>query len=113
MWYNAVERFGTRGRAQAGTEREWRMAGFLSLKTSRRVFGPVRAVDHVSLAVGKGDFYSLLGPSGCGRPRAAARRGFEQPDTGGVILDGQDITHLPPNRRQVNTIFQSYALFPT
>ena len=113
MWYNAVERFGTRGRAQAGTEREWRMAGFLEFENISKSFGPVRAVDHVSLAVGKGDFYSLLGPSGCGKTtllRLVA--GFEQPDTGRVILDGQDITHLPPNRRQVNTIFQSYALFP-
>jgi spermidine/putrescine transport system ATP-binding protein len=70
-------------------------------------------VDGVSLQVRRGEFFSLLGPSGCGKTtllRIVA--GFEQPDAGRVLLDGQDITDLPPNLRKVNTIFQSYALFP-
>jgi spermidine/putrescine transport system ATP-binding protein len=76
-------------------------------------FGAIQAVDDVSLEIRKGEFFSLLGPSGCGKTtmlRLAA--GFERPDKGRVFLDGQDITDLPPNRRRVNTIFQSYALFP-
>jgi spermidine/putrescine transport system ATP-binding protein len=76
-------------------------------------FGAIQAVDDVSLEIRKGEFFSLLGPSGCGKTtmlRLAA--GFERPDKGRVFLDGRDITDLPPNRRRVNTIFQSYALFP-
>jgi spermidine/putrescine transport system ATP-binding protein len=76
-------------------------------------FGAIQAVDDVSLEIRRGEFFSLLGPSGCGKTtmlRIAA--GFEQPDKGRVFLDGQDITELPPNKRRVNTIFQSYALFP-
>lgn len=67
----------------------------------------------VSLAVKKGEVFSLLGPSGCGKTtllRIAA--GFEDPDSGRVFLDGCNITDLPPNKRRVNTVFQNYALFP-
>jgi spermidine/putrescine transport system ATP-binding protein len=76
-------------------------------------FGAIQAVDDVSLEIRKGEFFSLLGPSGCGKTtmlRLAA--GFESPDRGRVFLNGQDLTDLPPNKRPVNTIFQSYALFP-
>ena len=89
------------------------MAEFLEFVNVSKRFGSIRAVDHVSLSIKKGEFFSLLGPSGCGKTtllRIVA--GFEQPDTGRVLLDGQDITDLPPNQRKVNTIFQSYALFP-
>lgn len=71
------------------------------------------ALDDVSFSVEKGAFFSLLGPSGCGKTtllRIVA--GFERPEQGRVLLDGEDITHLPPNRRPVNTVFQNYALFP-
>ncbi|NLF26112.1 MAG: ABC transporter ATP-binding protein [Deltaproteobacteria bacterium] len=71
------------------------------------------AVDNLSLSVERGEFFSLLGPSGCGKTtllRIIA--GFEYPDSGRVYLDGVDITDLPPHKRKVNTIFQSYALFP-
>ena len=76
-------------------------------------FGSVRAVDGISFEVGQGEFYSLLGPSGCGKTttlRIVA--GFEQPDSGTIVLAGNDITATPPNHRKVNTVFQHYALFP-
>jgi spermidine/putrescine transport system ATP-binding protein len=86
---------------------------FLEFRGVSKRFGAIQAVDQVSLEVKKGEFFSLLGPSGCGKTtmlRLAA--GFETPDAGRVFLDGRDITGLPPDRRKVNTIFQSYALFP-
>ena len=76
-------------------------------------YGAVTAVDDVSFSVNAGDFFSVLGPSGCGKTtllRLVA--GFEVPDSGRILLDGVDVTGLPPNRRAVNTVFQSYALFP-
>ncbi len=89
------------------------MDGFLVFDNVSKSFGSTRAVDGVTLGIGKGEVFSLLGPSGCGKTtllRMAA--GFEQPDTGRILLDGKDITHVPPNRRPVNTVFQNYALFP-
>lgn len=76
-------------------------------------YGSVQALNQVSFSVKKGEFFSLLGPSGCGKTtllRIVA--GFEKPDEGRVLIDGQDITHLPANKRPVNTVFQNYALFP-
>jgi spermidine/putrescine transport system ATP-binding protein/putrescine transport system ATP-binding protein len=76
-------------------------------------FGGVTAVDNLSLAIAEKEFFALLGPSGCGKTtllRVIA--GFERPDAGRVLLDGQDITDMRPNRRPVNMMFQSYALFP-
>ncbi len=89
------------------------MAGFLEFVNVSKRFGSIRAVEQVSFSLNKGEFYSLLGPSGCGKTtllRIVA--GFENPDAGRVLLDGRDITELPPNHRKVNTIFQNYALFP-
>jgi len=89
------------------------MAEFLEFVDVSKSFGRLRAVEHVSLAVRRGEFFSLLGPSGCGKTALLRMLGgFEMPDSGRIFLDGVDITDLPPNRRQVNTIFQSYALFP-
>ncbi len=76
-------------------------------------FGAFTAVDGVTLDIAHGMTFSLLGPSGCGKTtllRMAA--GFEKPDAGRVLLDGKDITDLPPELRPVNTVFQNYALFP-
>lgn len=73
----------------------------------------MRAVDGVSLQIGQGEVFSLLGPSGCGKTTLLRMlAGFEQPDNGRIILNGKDITDLPPECRPVNTVFQNYALFP-
>jgi spermidine/putrescine transport system ATP-binding protein len=76
-------------------------------------FGDFEVLKNVSLEIKKGEFFSLLGPSGCGKTtllRIIA--GFEHPDKGTLTLDGDDVLSLPPNKRQTNTVFQNYALFP-
>ena len=76
-------------------------------------FGDQVAVDHINLEVRDGEFFSLLGPSGCGKTTTLRMiGGFEQPTTGLIELQGQDVTWLPPFKRNVNTVFQNYALFP-
>jgi spermidine/putrescine transport system ATP-binding protein len=71
------------------------------------------AVDHIDLSVASGEFFSLLGPSGCGKTTTLRLiAGFEQPTSGQILLDGVDVSQVPPHRRNVNTVFQSYALFP-
>jgi spermidine/putrescine transport system ATP-binding protein len=76
-------------------------------------FGEVVAVDDLTLEIGKGEFFSLLGPSGCGKTTTLRMiGGFEEPSLGAIYLRGADVTNLPPYRRSVNTVFQSYALFP-
>lgn len=85
----------------------------LEVRDVTRRFGDVAAVDDVSLSIAENEFFALLGPSGCGKTtllRSIA--GFEQPDSGEVLLGGKDLLALPPNRRPVNLMFQSYALFP-
>jgi spermidine/putrescine transport system ATP-binding protein len=78
-----------------------------------KLYGDVAAVDHINLEVANGEFFSLLGPSGCGKTTTLRMiGGFEQPTSGLIELQGQDVTWLPPYRRNVNTVFQSYALFP-
>jgi spermidine/putrescine transport system ATP-binding protein len=89
------------------------VSDFLQFEDVSKHYGPVKAVDHVTLSVKQGEFFSLLGPSGCGKTTLLRiLAGFEQPDTGRVLLGGEDVTDLPPYERKVNTIFQSYALFP-
>jgi spermidine/putrescine ABC transporter ATP-binding subunit len=76
-------------------------------------FGSLTAVDGVSLQVRKGEFLSLLGPSGCGKTTSLRMiAGFEQPDAGEILIGGVDAVGTPPYRRDVNTVFQQYALFP-
>ena len=89
------------------------MNDFLIFDGISKSFGNHKVLDNISLTVKKGEIFSFLGPSGCGKTtllRICA--GFEEPDSGRVILNGVDITKLSPNRRQVNTVFQNYALFP-
>src|SRR5437870_2583872 len=76
-------------------------------------FGDVTAVDGVSLDIPGGEFFSLLGPSGCGKTTTLRLiAGFERPTEGRIMLDGVDMAQTPPHKRNVNTVFQSYALFP-
>ena len=76
-------------------------------------FGDVVAVDQMTLKIARGEFYSFLGPSGCGKTTTLRMiAGFEQPTSGEIILEGQPIAGVPPYRRNVNTVFQHYALFP-
>jgi putative spermidine/putrescine transport system ATP-binding protein len=85
----------------------------ISLSGLRKTFGAVIAVDSIDLEVGDGEFFAMLGPSGSGKTTVLRMiAGFEQPTAGSVYLGGKDATHLPPFRRDVNTVFQDYALFP-
>jgi len=88
-------------------------SGDVRVEGARKTYGDVVAVDDVDLTVGDGEFFTLLGPSGSGKTTTLRMiAGFEQPDTGRVLLGGRDITHRPPYSRDVNTVFQDYALFP-
>ena len=86
----------------------------LELKEIKKSFTEGEAVlDNISLEISKGEFITLLGSSGCGKTTTLRIiAGLEQPDTGSVWLDGRDVTGLEPNQRDVNTVFQNYALFP-
>jgi spermidine/putrescine transport system ATP-binding protein len=76
-------------------------------------FGRYVAVDDADFAIERGEFFSLLGPSGCGKTTTLRMiAGFEQPSAGRILLDGKDVSRVPPYRRNVNTVFQHYALFP-
>jgi spermidine/putrescine transport system ATP-binding protein len=85
----------------------------ISLRNLTKDFGAVRAVDDVSLQIGAGEFFSLLGPSGCGKTTTLRMLGgFDLPTSGTIALRGRDVTRDPPDKRPVNMVFQSYALFP-
>ena len=85
----------------------------LRIEAVSRRFGAFTAVDQLSLDVFQGEFFALLGPSGCGKTTLLRLiAGFEQPSSGRIILDGVDLAPVPPHRRPVNMMFQSYALFP-
>lgn len=89
------------------------MDDFLVIDHVSKSFGAQRAVDAVSMAVRQEEAFSLLGPSGCGKTTLLRMiAGFERPDSGRILVAGQDITALPPEQRPVNTVFQNYALFP-
>lgn len=88
-------------------------APLLSIRHVSKRYGLVTALEDVSLDIARGEFFALLGPSGCGKTtlmRCVA--GFETPDSGRLLLDGEDLAGMPPYRRPVNMMFQSYALFP-
>jgi ABC-type Fe3+/spermidine/putrescine transport system ATPase subunit len=85
----------------------------LALDHVTKSFGDTKAVDDLTLDIQAGEFFALLGPSGCGKTTAMRMvAGFETPDAGRILLDGQDVAGTPPEKRPVNLVFQSYAVFP-
>lgn len=85
----------------------------LEIRNLTKTFDGQNAVEDVSLTIYKGEIFALLGPSGCGKSTLLRMlAGFEQPTKGQIVLDGQDMSHVPPYQRPVNMMFQSYALFP-
>ena len=85
----------------------------IEIRNLTKSFGNVKAVDGVSLEIQSGEFLTLLGPSGSGKTTVLRMiAGFERPDSGTISLNGREITDLPPYERDVNTVFQDYALFP-
>lgn len=84
----------------------------VSLRGLAKDFGGTTVVDHLDLDIASGEFFSLLGPSGCGKTTTLRMiAGFTDPTSGSILVDGQDVTATPPHRRDVNTVFQTYALF--
>jgi spermidine/putrescine transport system ATP-binding protein len=91
---------------------EGQAGGHVQLVDLTKRFGDFEAVSGIDLDISPGEFCSLLGPSGCGKTTTLRMiAGFERPSAGRVLLDGKDVSDTPPNRRNVNTVFQSYALF--
>ncbi len=89
------------------------MPGEIQLEELTKAFGEHVAVAGIDLDMPAGEFFTLLGPSGCGKTTTLRMiAGFEQPTSGRIMLDGSDVARVPPHRRNVNTVFQSYALFP-
>ena len=87
--------------------------GEIELSKLTKRFDELTAVDGIDLHIPGGEFFSLLGPSGCGKTTTLRMiAGFEQPTSGEILLDGRDVAYTPPHQRNVNTVFQNYALFP-
>ena len=89
------------------------MQGEIHLEQLTKAFGDVVAVDGIDLEMPAGEFFTMVGPSGCGKTTTLRMiAGFERPTSGQILLDGVDVGQVPPHKRNVNTVFQSYALFP-
>jgi spermidine/putrescine transport system ATP-binding protein len=85
----------------------------VKLENVRKQYGSFIAVHQADFSIGRGEFFAMLGPSGCGKTTTLKMiAGFEQPTAGHVFLEGEDVSHTPPHKRNVNTVFQQYALFP-
>ncbi len=86
---------------------------YLELQGLHRNFGPVKALNGIEIALGEGEFLSLLGPSGCGKTTALRLvAGFDRPDAGRIVVDGKDVTNVAPSKRDMGMVFQAYSLFP-
>jgi putative spermidine/putrescine transport system ATP-binding protein len=86
---------------------------YVELQELRREFDEVVALDGIDLSLSEGEFLSLLGPSGCGKTTALRLvAGFDRPDAGRILVDGKDMTRVPPNKRNMGMVFQAYSLFP-
>jgi putative spermidine/putrescine transport system ATP-binding protein len=86
---------------------------YLQLENLHRDFGTVKALNGIDISLGEGEFLSMLGPSGCGKTTALRLvAGFDRPDEGRILVEGKDISGLPPNKRDMGMVFQAYSLFP-
>jgi len=86
---------------------------FIDIRNVTKRFGPVVAVDNVSIEVPRGEFFSLLGPSGCGKTTLLRMlAGFESPSEGEIYIDDAPMSPVPPHLRPTNMVFQNYAIFP-
>jgi len=109
----SVFQFSYRGKAPEVWPRSLKVDISVELKGVTKRFGDVTAADNVSLEIGRGEFFSLLGPSGCGKTTTLRLvAGFEQPTKGEVLINNVNVSNKRPYERNVNTVFQSYALFP-
>ncbi|MEM6659208.1 MAG: ABC transporter ATP-binding protein, partial [Pseudomonadota bacterium] len=86
---------------------------FISIQNVNKLFGSFQAIKDISMDIGKGEFFSLLGASGCGKTTLLRMlAGFESTSSGEIFIDGQPMSDVPPHHRPVNMVFQSYAIFP-
>ena len=86
---------------------------YIQIENVTKKFGDFTAIDNLNLDIYKNEFFSLLGPSGCGKTTLLRMlAGFEKITDGRILLDGEDISEIPPHLRPINMMFQSYALFP-
>ncbi len=100
------------GKNNTGVEAS-KSAPVVELRNITKSFDGVEVIRDLSLDIRNGEFLTLLGPSGCGKTTTLRMiAGFESPDKGEIIIDGRNVAQLPPNKRHVNTVFESYALFP-
>ena len=85
----------------------------IEVKSVSKSFGAYQALNAVSFDIGSNEFFTMLGPSGCGKTTLLRMlAGFDSPDVGSILLNGRGVIDIPPHKRRVNTVFQSYALFP-
>src|SRR5438093_13687140 len=103
----------TEAAPHTGVSRHASRDAAVELRSVTKRYGNVAALRDVSLAIHEGEFFSLLGPSGCGKTTTLNLiGGFVEPDGGDIVIQGQSVVGIPPYHRPVNTVFQSYTLFP-
>jgi spermidine/putrescine transport system ATP-binding protein len=113
MWFRPIVRLSTLQRMARDERVSQHTGGSISIVGLRKEFDGVTAVDGIDLEIEAGEFFTLLGPSGCGKTTTLRMlAGFEQPTDGQILIDGVDVAQTPAHKRPVNTVFQSYALFP-